>query len=100
MCTLTHLSVISNELTLIRSGVFPLFTRAMYTNLGYPQASSLLGALASAFSILPFLLMAYGPLIRKKSRVAKQIAWQQDKRALEAERNISEREKDTKQDYA
>lgn len=63
------------------------FTPALYKNLGYPQASSLLGALAFAFSILPFLLMAYGPQIRRKSRVAKQIAWQQDKRMIEAENN-------------
>lgn len=72
----------------------------MYTNLGYPQASSLLGALASAFSILPFLLIAYGPMIRKKSRVAKQIAWQQEKRALEAERNVTEQDRDMKHEYA
>lgn len=65
-------------------GSFPLFTDALYKNLGYPQASSLLGALALAFSILPFLLMAYGPQIRRKSRVAKEIAWQQEKRATEA----------------
>lgn len=57
----------------------------MYTNLGYPQASTLLAALASAFSILPFLLMAYGPRIRKRSRVAKQIALQQERRAAEHE---------------
>jgi len=84
----------------IFGGVFPLFARAMYTNLGYPQASSLLGALAFAFSIIPFLLMGYGPLIRKKSRVAKQIAWQQEKRAMEAERNFIEERKDTKEEYA
>jgi hypothetical protein len=73
----------------------------MYRNLGYPQASSLLGGLAFAFSILPFLLMAYGPRIRKKSRVAKQIAWQQEKRAAEAVRNMKEDgEKDLKQEEA
>ncbi|KIM74413.1 hypothetical protein PILCRDRAFT_828255 [Piloderma croceum F 1598] len=78
------------------AGLFPLFTDAMYHNLGYPHASSLLGGLAFTFSILPFLLMAYGPRIRKKSRVARQIAWQQDKRAAEAVRNIEEKEKDLK----
>lgn len=65
----------------------------MYTDLGYPQASSLLGALAFAFSILPFLLMVYGPLIRKQSKVAKQIVLQQERRAAEAERNATEQEK-------
>lgn len=71
-------------------GCFPLFTQAMYTNLGYPQASSLLGGLALLFSALPFLLMNYGPQIRKRSRVAKQIAWQQEKRALDAHNVIKE----------
>lgn len=68
----------------------------MYTDLGYPRASSLLGALAFAFSILPFLLMMYGPLIRKQSRVAKEIVWQQERRAMEAGINATEQEKDTK----
>jgi len=72
----------------------------MYTNLGYPQASSLLGALAFAFSALPLLLMFYGPLVRKKSRVAKQIVWQQERRAAEAERNRTEKNlKDNKHEY-
>ena len=89
------------DLLPLASGIFPLFTDAMYRNLGYPQASSLLGGLAFAFSILPFLLMAYGPRIRKKSRVAKQIAWQQEKRAAEAVRNMKEdNEKDLKQEEA
>lgn len=73
-------------------GTFPLFTTPMFKNLGYPQASSLLGALAFAFSILPFLLIAYGPQIRRKSRVAKEIAWQQDKRMIEAQNNRGDSE--------
>lgn len=81
-----HDILIAHECCLKR-GTFPLFTPALYRNLGYPQASSLLGALAFAFSILPFLLMAYGPQIRRNSRVAKQIAWQQDKRIIEAQNN-------------
>ncbi|KII84153.1 hypothetical protein PLICRDRAFT_46519 [Plicaturopsis crispa FD-325 SS-3] len=71
------------------AGGFPLFTEVMYTRLGYPQASSLLGALAFAFSVVPFLLIAYGPRIRKRSRVAKQIAWQQERRAAAAETNAT-----------
>ena len=87
------------DLLPLTSGLFPLFTDVMYKNLGYPEASSLLGGLAFAFSILPFLLMAYGPRIRTKSRVAKQIAWQQEKRAEEAARSTRE-EKDTKREDA
>jgi hypothetical protein len=56
----------------------------MYKNLGYPQAPSLLGGLAFAFSILPFLLIAYREQIQQKSRVAKQIAWQQEGKAVQA----------------
>ena|SRR5882762_10857202 len=82
----------------LASGVFPLFTDVMYNSLGYPQASSLLGGLAFVFSILPFLLMFYGPRIRKKSRVAKQIVWQQDRRAAEAVRIKEEKEKDLKRE--
>ncbi|KAF7974621.1 hypothetical protein HWV62_11598 [Athelia sp. TMB] len=74
-------------------GVFPLFTIPMYSNLGYPLASTILGALACAFSVLPFLLMAYGPQIRSRGRVAKQIAKQQERRASEA---IRERERGEK----
>lgn len=73
------------------SGTFPLFTIPMYENLGYPEASTLLGALACAFSVLPFLLMAYGPQIRSRGRVAKQIARQQEIRAAEAARDAEEK---------
>lgn len=75
------------------SGTFPLFTIPMYENLGYPEASTLLGALACAFSVLPFLLVAYGPQIRSRGRVAKQIARQQEMRAAEAARDADVEEK-------
>jgi hypothetical protein len=75
----------------LASGLFPLFTDAMYQNLGYPLASSLLGGLAFAFSIVPFLLMEYGPCVRKKSRVARRIARQQEERAAHAVRIREER---------
>jgi hypothetical protein len=63
----------------------------MYQNLGYPLASSLLAGLAFAFSIVPFLLMEYGSCVRKKSRVASQIAWQQEQRAAHSVRIMEER---------
>lgn len=34
-------------------GIFPLVTNAMFTNLGYPQASSLLGGLVSCGDYSP-----------------------------------------------
>lgn len=46
----------------------------MYHKLGYPIASTVLGALAFGFSALPFALMVYGPRIRAMGRVARIIA--------------------------
>ncbi|KAL5041890.1 hypothetical protein BDW71DRAFT_211727 [Aspergillus fruticulosus] len=48
-------------------GSFPLFTLAMYHNLGYSWASSLLGFLALAFAPLPWLFFNWGSRIRKHS---------------------------------
>ncbi|KAF2684287.1 MFS general substrate transporter [Lentithecium fluviatile CBS 122367] len=57
--------------TFIRSffgAFFPLFTHAMYTNLGVPWASSLLGIICVAFLPVPILFYIYGARIRAKSR--------------------------------
>ncbi|RAK79051.1 MFS transporter [Aspergillus fijiensis CBS 313.89] len=48
-------------------GSFPLFTLAMYHNLGYSWASSLLGFLAVCFAPLPWLFFKWGGRIRKHS---------------------------------
>ncbi|OJZ81400.1 hypothetical protein ASPFODRAFT_85438 [Aspergillus luchuensis CBS 106.47] len=48
-------------------GSFPLFTIAMYHNLGYSWASSLLGFLAAAFAPLPWLFFRLGSRIRAHS---------------------------------
>ncbi|KAL4769236.1 MFS general substrate transporter [Aspergillus nidulans var. acristatus] len=48
-------------------GSFPLFTVAMYHNLGYSWASSLLGFLALAFAPLPWLFFRWGSRVRKRS---------------------------------
>ncbi|RAL13452.1 MFS transporter [Aspergillus homomorphus CBS 101889] len=48
-------------------GSFPLFTLAMYHNLGYSWASSLLGFLAVAFAPLPWMFFRWGSQIRKHS---------------------------------
>lgn len=47
----------------------PLAARAMYNNLGFEWASSLLGFLAIAVSAGPLLLIVIGPQIRAKSRM-------------------------------
>ncbi|KAF7595576.1 hypothetical protein BBP40_005611 [Aspergillus hancockii] len=48
-------------------GSFPLFTLAMYHNLGYSWAGSLLGFLAASFSLLPWIFYRLGARIRKSS---------------------------------
>lgn len=59
--------------TFIRSffgAFFPLFTHAMYHNLGVPWATSLLGFICVAFLPVPVLFYIYGARIRAKSKWA------------------------------
>ncbi|KAF2125197.1 MFS general substrate transporter [Dothidotthia symphoricarpi CBS 119687] len=59
--------------TFVRSlagAFFPLFTHAMYRNLGVAWASSLLGFLCVAFLPVPVLFYIYGAKIRAKSKWA------------------------------
>ncbi|QKX53684.1 uncharacterized protein TRUGW13939_00764 [Talaromyces rugulosus] len=51
-------------------GIFPLVTNAMFTNLGYPAASSLLGGIGALLTIVPWVLVFYGPKIRARSKFA------------------------------
>ncbi|KAJ5905700.1 uncharacterized protein N7473_002616 [Penicillium subrubescens] len=55
-------------------GVFPLVTTAMFTNLGYPGASSLLGGLGTLLTLVPWVLAFYGPKIRARSKMASELA--------------------------
>lgn len=48
--------------------VFPLFATKMYSRLGTPWATSLLGFLATALAPLPLLFYVYGAKIRSVSR--------------------------------
>ncbi|KAE8385737.1 major facilitator superfamily domain-containing protein [Aspergillus alliaceus] len=48
-------------------GSFPLFTIAMYNNLGFTWASSLLGFLSVGFSPLPWIFYRFGRKIRQSS---------------------------------
>jgi len=50
---------------------FPLFSAAMYNNLGVGPASSVLGGLSVAFIPIPFLLYFYGEKIRHHSKRAR-----------------------------
>ncbi|KAJ5584370.1 Major facilitator superfamily domain general substrate transporter [Penicillium hispanicum] len=55
-------------------GVFPLVTKALFTNLGYPEASSLLGGIGAALTLVPWVLAFYGPKIRARSKMASELA--------------------------
>ncbi|OAX82965.1 hypothetical protein ACJ72_02683 [Emergomyces africanus] len=57
--------------TFLRScsaGVFPLFARAMYTKLGVPWASSLLGFVSLLLIPIPYLFYTYGKRIRARGK--------------------------------
>ncbi|KAL4898923.1 hypothetical protein BDW74DRAFT_189663 [Aspergillus multicolor] len=54
----------------ILGGVFPLVTNAMFENLGYGVAGSILGGVGFALTLVPWVLVAFGPRIRAKSRFA------------------------------
>jgi hypothetical protein len=54
-------------------GVFPLITTQMYNKLGYGPASSLLGGIGTLLTIVPWILVFYGPRIRARSKFASEI---------------------------
>ncbi|USP82743.1 uncharacterized protein yc1106_10017 [Curvularia clavata] len=54
-------------------GVFPLITTQMYNKLGYGPASSLLGGIGALLSIVPWILVFYGPRIRARSKFASEL---------------------------
>ncbi|CAI6335912.1 unnamed protein product [Periconia digitata] len=54
-------------------GVFPLITTQMYTRLGFGGASSLLGGIGALLTLVPWVLVVYGPRIRARSTFASEI---------------------------
>lgn len=52
----------------------------MYDSLGYPAASSTLAGIAIALIPIPVVLFKYGEKIRSKSRIAKRILAQEERR--------------------
>ncbi|BCS25312.1 uncharacterized protein APUU_50023S [Aspergillus puulaauensis] len=54
-------------------GIFPLIANAMFTNMGYPGASSLLGGIGALLTFVPWLLLFFGPKIRAKSKLASEL---------------------------
>ncbi|KAK5090425.1 hypothetical protein LTR05_000597 [Lithohypha guttulata] len=57
----------------ILGAVFPLFSRILFTRLGFPAASSLLGGVAVLLTIVPWILVFKGETIRAKSKVASEV---------------------------
>ncbi|OCL11783.1 MFS general substrate transporter [Glonium stellatum] len=57
----------------ILGGVFPLITTQMYRKLTYGGASSLLGGVGALLTLVPWILVFYGPRIRARSRFASEI---------------------------
>ncbi|KAG9236441.1 MFS multidrug transporter-like protein [Amylocarpus encephaloides] len=54
----------------ILGGVFPLVTTALFRNLTFQGAASLLGGLAVVLTAVPWVLVFFGPRIRARSRFA------------------------------
>ncbi|KAI9702254.1 MAG: hypothetical protein M1820_006186 [Bogoriella megaspora] len=54
-------------------GVLPLVTTQMYKGLGNGGASSLLGGIGTLLTIVPWVLVFYGPRIRAKSKFASEL---------------------------
>jgi len=51
-------------------GSFPLVTRQMFTGMGFQAASSLLGGIGLALTLVPWVLLFFGPKIRARSKIA------------------------------
>lgn len=51
-------------------GNFPLITQLMFKNLGIRGAGGMLGAIATALTFIPWILVFFGERIRSKSKVA------------------------------
>ncbi|KAK0251266.1 hypothetical protein B0A54_13250 [Friedmanniomyces endolithicus] len=54
-------------------GAFPLFTKQMFTKMTYQGAGSFLGAVSALLTIVPWMLIFYGPRIRARSKIASEI---------------------------
>ncbi|CAG7923615.1 unnamed protein product [Penicillium olsonii] len=51
-------------------GIFPLVSSQMFDNLGFGPAASLLGGIGAALTLVPWLLVFFGPHIRARSKMA------------------------------
>ena len=51
-------------------GIFPLVTRAMFNRMTFAGASSFLGGVGALLTVVPWVLVFYGPKIRARSKFA------------------------------
>lgn len=58
---------------LYTGGIFPLVTARMYNQLSFGGASSLLGGIGTLLTLVPWILVFYGPKIRARSKFASEI---------------------------
>ncbi|KAJ7483187.1 MFS polyamine transporter [Mycena latifolia] len=63
----------------IMATVFPLFTKQMFTALGYNWANTMFAFIAAAMVPIPFVLFFYGPAIRLRSKFSRMVVEQQKK---------------------
>jgi hypothetical protein len=54
-------------------GSFPLVTVQMFNGMGFQAASSLLGGIGACLTLVPWILIFFGPKIRARSKIASQI---------------------------
>jgi len=54
-------------------GIFPLVTAALFNNLTFQGAASLLAGIGALLTIVPWVLVFYGPKIRSRSKFAGEI---------------------------
>ncbi|KAI6837141.1 MFS general substrate transporter [Hortaea werneckii] len=55
------------------AGAFPLFTRQMFNAMTYQGAGSFLGGFAALLTVVPWILVFFGPKIRARSKLASEI---------------------------
>lgn len=55
----------------ILGGIFPLVTTAMFNRMTFAGASSFLGGVGAVLTVVPWVLVFYGPKIRARSKFAR-----------------------------
>ncbi|KAJ7308538.1 MFS polyamine transporter [Mycena albidolilacea] len=63
----------------IMATVFPLFTKQMFTTLGYNWANTMFALIAAVMVPIPFVLFFYGPSIRSRSKFSRMVTEEQKK---------------------